>query len=41
VIETTVEAPDLASAAAKAIRTIERGGREITGLELAKKHGAG
>jgi MFS family permease len=33
VIETTVEAPDIASAAAKAIRTIESGGREVTGLE--------
>lgn len=36
VVETTVEAPDLGSAAARAIRTIERSGREVTGLERAR-----
>lgn len=36
-IETTVEAPDLASAAARAIRTIERGGRQVTSLEREKR----
>jgi hypothetical protein len=36
-IETTVEAPDLGSAAASAIRTVERSGREVTGLEREKQ----
>jgi hypothetical protein len=36
-IETTVEAPDLGSAAASAIRTVERSGREVTGIECAKQ----
>jgi MFS family permease len=35
-IETTVEAPDLASAAARAIRTIERSGREVTAIERSR-----
>jgi hypothetical protein len=37
VIETTVDAPDLASAAARAIRTIERSGRQVAGLERARE----
>jgi hypothetical protein len=34
-VELTVEAPDLAAAAAKAIRALERDGRHVVGLELA------
>lgn len=33
-IELTVEAPDLAAAASKAIRTVERDGHRVLGLEL-------
>jgi hypothetical protein len=33
-IELTVEAPDLAAAAAKAIRTVERDGQRVLGLEV-------
>jgi hypothetical protein len=33
-IDLTVEAPDLAAAASKAIRTVERDGHSVLGLEL-------
>lgn len=33
-VDLTVEAPDLAAAAAKAIRTVERDGHRVLGLEF-------
>jgi CBS domain-containing protein len=38
-MEMTVEAPDLAAAAAKAIRTAERDGRHVTGLQFMRPSG--
>ncbi|HSP72761.1 MAG TPA: hypothetical protein VLN26_10350, partial [Gaiellaceae bacterium] len=36
-VDVTVEAPDLAAAAAKAVRQLEREGRRVRGLEIAER----
>jgi hypothetical protein len=40
VVETTIEAPDLAAAAARTIRSVESGGRRVVRLERVPPHGS-